>query len=400
MVGITEYSHFRPYLHSKRLRWSYGAIKGRKGAEWMGTTSSLPVPQMVQTVARAGYAGIYIDGFGYADHAAALESQLAGFLGIAPIVSDDDRFYYFSLGALTRKDVGQVAASPQVGTAVEAKWEGDFSFLETRGQDNWRWCGNSGVLRLVNKSKDTAWVRLNSTVQTAWPENAKVDIKSVLFADELVTNVNGLEWERVIAVPPGEQLITFTSNARKHPASGTTDSRVLVFRLYNFTLTRAEAPAGGVAPKPLMQHPIEVMWGAGAYQEETSWVGFWHWCSSTCEIDLVNPSNTPAHVRINMGISTTQEKPARCTINGPGISDTVSAVPIIYPLAYTVDLASGKNVLEMSCDHSSTGTGGPPEDGLYGKQLLINPGEGRRQVSGARDVFTYSTTRIQVNSRT
>jgi phosphoglycerol transferase len=350
VLQMTDYSHFRPYLHSKHLRWSYGAIKGRQGAVWMEATSSLPVPQMVKAVAGAGYAGIYIDRYGYADHAAALEAQLAGLLGTTPIVSGDNRLCYFSLGALARKSAVQGASLPDLGvTAVESKWEGGFSILETQGHENWRWCGNSGVLRLINKSKDIAWVRLSATVTTGWPEDEKVRIGSALFSDELTTNVKGLEWERVVALPPGESLVKFTSNA-KRVATAPGESRVLVFALHDFTLTRAEAPAGGVAPKPLMQRPVEVAWGAGSYGEETGKIGTWHWCSAACEIALVNPSPTPAHVRITMGISTGHDKPARFTIKGPGISDTVPATDSIRPLVYTLDLPPGKNVFKMSCD--------------------------------------------------
>jgi phosphoglycerol transferase len=365
VVEMTDYSHFRPYLHSKHLRWSYGTIKGRKGAAWMETTSTLPVPQMVTAVAGAGYAGVYIDRFGYADHAAALESQLAGLLGTTPIVSGDNRLCYFGLGALARKDAGQVAALAGVGvTAVESKWEGEFSVQERNGQGNWRWCGKLGVLRLINKSKDTAWVRLGATVTTGWPEDGKVQISSALFSDELTTNVKGLEWERVVALPPGESLVKFTSNA-KRVATAPGESRVVVFALYDFTLTPVEAPAGGEAPEPLMQRPVEVTWGAGSYGEETGKLGSWHWCSATCEIALVNSSTTPAHVRITLGISTGHAKPARFIIKGPGISDTVPVIDSIRPLAYTLDLPPGKTVFKMSCDAPRMPAPGDPRNMVF-----------------------------------
>ena len=366
VVEMSDYAHFRPYIHSRHLRWSYGTIKGRKGAVWMETASALPVPQMVKAVAGAGYAGIYIDRFGYTDHAAALESQLASLLGTTPIVSDDNRLCYFSLGVLAAKGVVPAASLPDVGIAqVESKWEGQFSILETKGQENWRWCGNLGVLRLINKSRDTVWVRMSATVKTSWPQEEKVHIKSPLFADELVTNVSGLEWERIVAVPPGEHMVAFSSNARKNLASERGDPRALVFALHDFTLTRAEAPAGGVAPKALMQRPVEVAWGAGTYPGEIGKIGVWHWCSAACEINLVNASTKPAHIRITMGISTGNDKPAKFTIQGPGISETASVISSVLPLTYAVDLPPGKNVLKMTSDAPRVPAPGDPRKMVF-----------------------------------
>ncbi|MGC9969656.1 MAG: hypothetical protein ABSE56_03595 [Bryobacteraceae bacterium] len=273
---------------------------------------------------------------------------------------DHRELYFYIVG-------GGVADSALVtiAEAVESKWEGEFSILETKGQENWRWCGNSGVLRLTNKSRDAAWVRLSATVKTSWPQEEKVHVKSAMFADELVTNVNGLEWERVVAVPPGEHLVSFTSNARKHPASGTSDPRVLVFALYDFTLTRVEAPVGRVAPKPVLHRPVEVVWGAGAYPQESGNIGNWHWCSAACEIALVNPSPAPERVRIAMGISTGHAKPARFTITGLGISDIVPAIDSVRPHAYTLDLPPGKNVFKMSCDAPRVLAPGDPRNMVF-----------------------------------
>src|SRR5271157_6205391 len=94
-----------------------------------------------------------------------------GNLGTTPIASGDNRPRSSSVAALAGKSAGRGASLPDLGFApVEWKWEGEFSGQERNGPENWRWCGNSGVLRLINKSKDTAWVRLSATVKTSWPE--------------------------------------------------------------------------------------------------------------------------------------------------------------------------------------------------------------------------------------
>lgn len=99
---MTDYDHLRPYLHSKTLRWSYGAMRGREGDAWQKRISSQPLDQMVKTLAESGFAGIYLDRFGFIDQGAALESQLTSLLGSRPIVSDNQRLLFFSLAEYKR----------------------------------------------------------------------------------------------------------------------------------------------------------------------------------------------------------------------------------------------------------------------------------------------------------
>jgi len=94
---MTDYDHLRPYLHSKTLRWSYGAMRGREGDAWQCWISSQPVEQMVKVLAESGFAGIYLDRFGFTDQGTALESKLAQVLDVRPIVSKNQRLAFFSL---------------------------------------------------------------------------------------------------------------------------------------------------------------------------------------------------------------------------------------------------------------------------------------------------------------
>ena len=73
---MTDYDHFRPYLFSSNLRYSYGAIKGRGRDVWQNAASQLPLPEMVATLERYGFAAIYVNRNGYADGGAGLLSGL------------------------------------------------------------------------------------------------------------------------------------------------------------------------------------------------------------------------------------------------------------------------------------------------------------------------------------
>jgi phosphoglycerol transferase len=94
---LNDYELFRGYLHSKWLRWSYGAIKGRSGDQWQKTVAARPLPEMVRTLALAGFSGIYVDRRGFRDGASALETGFAHLLATDPLVSADGTRVFFDM---------------------------------------------------------------------------------------------------------------------------------------------------------------------------------------------------------------------------------------------------------------------------------------------------------------
>jgi len=94
---MPDCDHFRPYLHSTTLRWSYGAMKGRKTDAWQKWLAEQPLDKMVPALVDAGFGGIYLNRKGFADHGAALERGLARLLYSTPMVSADKTLVFFDL---------------------------------------------------------------------------------------------------------------------------------------------------------------------------------------------------------------------------------------------------------------------------------------------------------------
>ncbi len=94
-VGLPDYEHFGGYLHSAKLRWSYGAVKGTTDATWAQQTASLAPDLMVTGLKGAGFAGVWLDIRGY-DQAAgeALRTALTEQLG-QPVAVDAYRTRLF-----------------------------------------------------------------------------------------------------------------------------------------------------------------------------------------------------------------------------------------------------------------------------------------------------------------
>jgi phosphoglycerol transferase len=97
VARMSDYDHFKPYLQSTTLRWSYGAVKGRETAAWQQATASLDTTLMVSALRQAGFAGVWVDRYGYGDSGSAELTSLQTVLGRRPAVSSDGRYAFFVL---------------------------------------------------------------------------------------------------------------------------------------------------------------------------------------------------------------------------------------------------------------------------------------------------------------
>jgi hypothetical protein len=99
---MEDYAELIGYLHSTRLRWSYGELKGPP-SRWEAAVVHRPLPAMLAAVSAAGFRGIYLDTFGYAHRGAALLPALSRALGVKPLVSADGRLYFFDMALYNRR---------------------------------------------------------------------------------------------------------------------------------------------------------------------------------------------------------------------------------------------------------------------------------------------------------
>lgn len=94
---MADYDHFKPYLASSKIHWSYGAVKGRPDAEWAKRVSELPAAKLVAEAKAKGFVGVWIDVLGYADDGKTLSADLTAVTGSQPRRSDDGRYLYFAI---------------------------------------------------------------------------------------------------------------------------------------------------------------------------------------------------------------------------------------------------------------------------------------------------------------
>lgn len=95
--NMEDYAHMAGYLHSNHLRWSYGAVVGREGDQWLQAVNALPLEEQIQTIREAGFAGVYVDWNAYLpDERTWMEAQFLTIIGDVTVSDADNMRVYYS----------------------------------------------------------------------------------------------------------------------------------------------------------------------------------------------------------------------------------------------------------------------------------------------------------------
>jgi phosphoglycerol transferase len=248
--GMTDYDEFRPYLHSHRLRWSYGAMRDRPADVWHRDLLGLTLAERLPALALAGFGGVYVDRAGYADHGAAVEAELGQLLAVPPIISSGGRFAFFDMAGYNAGLRGQLGNAEwsrrheAVLHPVTFSWLPMFHGLEESEADGlFRWCGPSGEVRVTNPSPEPRRVSVSLTFKTHVPGTWHVSINGNLWRETVPVTTAGRELTRSLVVPSGTFALHFTCDSPVVKVSG--DRRTLVFRVFNFSCREEfEGPRG------------------------------------------------------------------------------------------------------------------------------------------------------------
>lgn len=74
--GVSPYDHFRPYIYSDHLRFSFGTNKGRQDSAWQLTLAESDLQTAISRIEKKGFAALYINRNGFPDQAKELLENL------------------------------------------------------------------------------------------------------------------------------------------------------------------------------------------------------------------------------------------------------------------------------------------------------------------------------------
>ena len=208
------YDPGRAYLHSRTLRWSWGSVIGR--GEWQTQTGKLSPAALARRVALSGFAGVWVDRWGYGDAAAqpwpALEVALASATGATPLVSSGGRYSFFRTDALQRRLTGELdaealrsaRASALAGEAVLPRWRQGCSDEQGDIRAPSRVCGASGWAVLKNDTPVEQRLVLSARLRALRPGRLRLRLGDAL--DELELDGAARPYRRELAIAPGRRV--------------------------------------------------------------------------------------------------------------------------------------------------------------------------------------------------
>jgi phosphoglycerol transferase len=236
-VGLADYAHLAPYLHTTRLRWSYGAMRGRIGDERYKELASAPLPALADGITIAGYAALWVDPRGFEEgDRKALEADLRARLG-EPIASDPRGILVWSLAENEKKLRAELGADfdKQAREQRERPFLGfndGFYLKETTATSFWYAAKPSAKLFVVNPSDHVQRLAFDTYYRTASPvaPRTKLRIDGDLLHEELDIDPDNHRLVKTIDVPPGTHLIHFRTDAIWAPIEVDPRKRVLILQ--------------------------------------------------------------------------------------------------------------------------------------------------------------------------
>jgi hypothetical protein len=239
LVTLVENDLLRGYLHSEELRWSFGAMKGRP-EDWVDDLGGLPTAMRLDAAAAVGFAGLFVDRYGYVDRGKALENEVRDRLGSEPLVSSYGRHSFFDLRGHRRRL--KATHSPEELTAFRLAVlralrleRGGFIPFEQSGGVWAAWADAANAeLRFVNDADAPRSAVITATLDRVGGPPADVVVSFPGAAP--ITYRTPAPIRRKLALPPGETVIRFSTAAPGVPANTANNMRPHFFRLANLAV--------------------------------------------------------------------------------------------------------------------------------------------------------------------
>lgn len=215
---VNEIENYTPcigYLHSDKLRWSFGVSKGRPAADWYEAAAATPADQLVPLMLSKGFTAVWVDRFGYPGRRATVETGLAVLADGPPLVSPDGRYAVYSFAHRKEAFEKQLAAGERPVVPVLGSWAGGFFVEEPLDGDlpkRIRWCGSEGTVTLQNAADYPQRCRVTSKLKTYAYGNWQLALDGVGVNTAVPVSTTWAELDLSVTVPPGTHTLRFSCN--------------------------------------------------------------------------------------------------------------------------------------------------------------------------------------------
>jgi phosphoglycerol transferase len=240
LVDLDGNDLLRGYLHTKHLRWSFGAMKGRS-EDWSTELQGLPTSTTLDAAVTPGFSGLWIDRFGYMDRAAALENDLHGLVGPPAIVDAEGRDSFYDLRPFAQRlershSPAQLAALRQaVLHPLQFIPTGFLPLLRSESQSvAWADAPNASM-GIDNPSKTPRTAVFDAILDRVGGPNASVTVTFPGSPPATVQTPSHLHQQ--LTLPPGVSVIQFSTTAPPIAPNNANGLRLHWLRLNDMTVT-------------------------------------------------------------------------------------------------------------------------------------------------------------------
>jgi hypothetical protein len=231
----TTYELGRGYIHSKSLRWSFGAMKGR-ATDWQGQLAPKPLYLSLAAAAEDGFQGLWVDPHGYATKLRKrLAPLLEKLLGVAPLLSPAHDLLFFDL-----RPFAATLAHRHTAAQLAALRFATLYPLRTA-------CETSESLELINPSDSprAATLTMQLSIGAEGPSRVLVHYPGGGAAQAVAATGAKLALKAQLSLPPGTSAVRFSApGVPVKPAA-----RVGGFAVADATLTEAVLTPFESAPR-------------------------------------------------------------------------------------------------------------------------------------------------------
>lgn len=219
--SIQSYEPALGYLHTQKLSWSYGAMKGRECDTWMRDLCGQVEAHetFVNRLVLAGFDGLLIDARGirpkrFHDLKEGIERPLgSGALRVAD--HPTKRLYFYDLRAyreFQRRNLGAARFDAMARAELDrvyVLWLSGFASFEPLGyEDRRHWCPKNGSWMIVNNTGETVTRTVQMTLKTTFKGPAVLKISGgELWTDEVEFGHQGTLYRRTLVIPPGRHSV-------------------------------------------------------------------------------------------------------------------------------------------------------------------------------------------------
>lgn len=233
---IEGYDGLRPYLHTKAMRFSYGALEGTPAAYWHEPmddfVGKVDVDALLARAHGAGFRAILVDRAGITDTNRPFFNKLPQTL--RPVAIASSRYDVYDLGS---SDLARgVTREAPIESRAHASYGDGFYWPEMDGKHRWAWAANRATLWLENfeGTPRQALVRFHAVCGYQHGGHLSVHANGVEQTFECPST--GADLSLHLKLPPGRSDMRLSTDAELRPRPPR-DERLINFGLFDVSVS-------------------------------------------------------------------------------------------------------------------------------------------------------------------